>query len=198
MTLPLFKTATVFYALPIPYSQLMTSLLISLLFFKQLKRSFSSFHHHRLPPSHYMEWDELPVLLSEVKPPTVCWSPDSPIQGLPSQSCCHSLLFCLINFPPLLSFQSACEYAVIFSSPYPLKLRSLSGILQYYLHLPSTILYHDALSLEVYVFLNQLLKKFILNRLTNKEASKNCNISIPIHSDLLLFYLWYQNNNAAA
>lgn len=51
-------------------------------------------------------------------------------------------LFCLISFLPLLSFQSVYEYAAIFSSPHAFELSRISGILQYYLHLSSTLMYH--------------------------------------------------------
>lgn len=54
------------------YSQLMTSLLISFKLKKKLKRMFSSFHYHYSSPSYYLEWTELPMSLSEVKPSTVC------------------------------------------------------------------------------------------------------------------------------
>ena len=112
------------------YSRLMTSLLIS---FKLKLKNWRECSHPstttvHLPP---VTWNGV----SEVKPSPVCWNPYSPMQELCSQNCL--LMFSLSRFVffflTLLSFQSAHEYAVIFSSSYPFESRRTSGILQYYL-----------------------------------------------------------------
>lgn len=83
LTFPLSKT-TGFYALPAPYSQLVTSLLISLKKKKKrenLRKVFSpstttALLSSALPP---LTWDgnESPMSLSDVKPSTMCWIPSS-------------------------------------------------------------------------------------------------------------------------